>query len=149
MASWLVDSLTKNLSLGERPVCLPVSAVSAPVDTITASSHRIACSYSAAGLRLRRSGESPGAPPRSGRLGAAFTLRNVSRALSVPGTRSSLRLRVLGRRSPARPTESVDSAGAPREALKPASGGPSPRRHASKDALLLAPPLPWLRRPMP
>ncbi len=44
MASRLVGSLTKNLSLGDRPVCLPVSAVSAPVDTITASSRRIACS---------------------------------------------------------------------------------------------------------
>src|SRR5207244_8842200 len=54
-ASWLVGSLTKNLSLGDRPVCLPVSAVSAPVETIAASSRRIACSYRAAGPRLRLS----------------------------------------------------------------------------------------------
>ncbi len=44
MASWLVGSLTKNLSLGERPVCLPVSAVSAPVETIAPSPRRMACS---------------------------------------------------------------------------------------------------------
>src|SRR5438067_13942850 len=55
IGSWLVGSLTKNLSLGERPVCLPVSAVSAPVETIEASLRRIACSYRAAALRLRRS----------------------------------------------------------------------------------------------
>src|SRR6266700_5009989 len=55
MASRLVGSLTKNLSLGDRPVCLPVSAVSAPVDTIAASSRRTACSYRAAGPRLRLS----------------------------------------------------------------------------------------------
>src|SRR2546429_3775799 len=55
IASWLVGSLTKNLSLGDRPVCLPVSAVSAPVETIAASSRRIACSYRAAGPRLRLS----------------------------------------------------------------------------------------------
>src|SRR5450830_1033118 len=30
-------------------------------------------------------------------------------------------------------------------ALKPASRGPAPRRHASDDALLAAPPFPWLR----
>src|ERR1700687_389166 len=56
MAPWLVGSLTKTLSFGERPVCFPVSAVSAPEDTMTPSSRRMACSYSAAGLRLRRSG---------------------------------------------------------------------------------------------
>src|SRR5437773_6931023 len=55
IASWLVGSLTKNLSLGDRPVCLPVSAVSAPVETIAASSRRTACSYRAAGPRLRLS----------------------------------------------------------------------------------------------
>src|SRR6266513_3516902 len=54
-ASWLVGSLTKNLSLGERPVCLPVSAVKAPVETIAASPRRTACSYRAAGPRLRLS----------------------------------------------------------------------------------------------
>src|SRR5438046_9718803 len=55
IASWLVGSLTKNLSVGDRPVCLPVSAVSAPVETIAASSRRTACSYRAAGPRLRLS----------------------------------------------------------------------------------------------
>ena len=44
MASWLLGSLTKNLSFGERPVCRPVSAVRAPDETIAASSRRIACS---------------------------------------------------------------------------------------------------------
>jgi len=33
--------------------------------------------------------------------------------------------------------------------LKPASWGPALRRDASGDALLAAPPLPWLRPPMP
>src|SRR5260370_39677375 len=33
-------------------------------------------------------------------------------------------------------------------ALKPASGGPAPQRHASNDALLVAPALPWLRPSM-
>ncbi len=41
------------------------------------------------------------------------------------------------------------AAGTPRRALKPASGGPSLPRHASTDALLVAPPLPWLRPPVP
>jgi len=31
----------------------------------------------------------------------------------------------------------------------PALGGPAPRRHAPSGALLLAPPLPWHRRPGP
>jgi hypothetical protein len=44
MASWLVGSFTKYLSFGERPVCFPVSAVKAPVDTIAASLRRMACS---------------------------------------------------------------------------------------------------------
>src|SRR6266849_2565735 len=54
-----------------------------------------------------------------------------------------------GARAPSHPRESGDSVGAPREALKPASGGPALPRHASTDALLVAPPLPWLRPPVP
>src|SRR2546425_4150024 len=45
-------SSTKNLSFGDRPVCCPVSAVSAPVATIEASPLVMACSYSSAGDRL-------------------------------------------------------------------------------------------------
>src|SRR5439155_2575980 len=63
--------------------------------------------------------------------------------------RSSLHLRALGGRVPDHPTKSDDFARAPVRALKPASGGPTRRCRAASAAVLLAPPLPWLRPPMP
>ena len=41
-----------NLSLGERPVCLPVRTTSGPAAARMPSSSPMACSYSAAGERL-------------------------------------------------------------------------------------------------
>src|SRR5713101_7434256 len=75
--------------------------------------------------------------------------------LKRPVLEGALHLRGLDGRAPTHPTESCDSAGAPRWALKPASRGLSLRilpRYARGPqwcALLLAPPSPWLRPPMP
>src|SRR5260370_21780414 len=68
--------------------------------------------------------------------------------VGVSRPRGSLHLRVLGGRAPAHPTKSAIARG-PRGALKPASGGLALRRYAALAALLLAPPHPWLRPPMP
>src|SRR5579864_9421238 len=69
---------------------------------------------------------------------------------------SSSNLRGLGGRAPDHPAKSGDFAGTPVVALKPASRGPAlrrcPRVHDAGtpiDALLAAPPFPWLRPPMP
>src|SRR5260370_1022977 len=70
---------------------------------------------------------------------------------------SSLQFRVLGGRAPSHPTESDDSAGTPREALKPASPPARARSAAPHDDAgapaglrsLACSSAPWLRPPMP
>src|SRR2546428_6185520 len=56
--------------------------------------------------------------------------RLSGRAIRVLRLRSSSHLRDLGDRAPAHPTESDDSAGTPRRALKPASRDPAQPRRA-------------------
>src|SRR5919197_2895487 len=60
-------SSTKNLSLGDRPVCCPVSAERAPVETTLASPRRTACSKRAVADRLchtRAAGSTPRYPSK-------------------------------------------------------------------------------------
>src|SRR2546428_12755299 len=66
-----------------------------------------------------------------------------------PRRRSSLHLRVLDGRAPSHPTESCDSAGTPREALKPASPPARARSYIYVMRSLPCSSSPWLRPPMP
>src|SRR6516164_6858658 len=62
MWDWLLGSCTKNLSLGERPVCLPVFTTSGPWAAARPSCRRIASSNKGAVVRLRvalRTGPNP------------------------------------------------------------------------------------------
>src|SRR5260221_14360576 len=60
--SALDGSLTRNLSWGERPVCLPVRTTSGPSAATTPSPPRIASSYSSATDRLARTVRPSGLP---------------------------------------------------------------------------------------
>src|SRR5260370_40260101 len=62
------------------------------------------------------------------RRGGGVQLQQPGAQLTVSRSRRSLDLRVQDGRAPSHPTESGDSAGTPRRALKPASRGPTPRR---------------------
>src|SRR5260370_30586787 len=82
------------------------------------------------------------------RSGGGVQLQQPGAQLTVSRSRRSLDLRVLDGRAPSHPTESGDSAGTPRRALKPASRGPTTRaRPRDHDAGTPAGMRSWRRHP--